>query len=192
MTGDDGESSAEESGPGDATPGVDTGKTGVQGVESGENELLAELESRLDAQSEGLSALWDLVDELQEENEQLRERVDELDARTDLLQVVEKADDLTARQRSIVLLQHLRRAADRKRERGQPAKASVDRDEAEAALKYPDVERTTIYTDMQRAARLVGNEDVCWYESGGHGESRLKLNLEAGELPANIDEEESP
>lgn len=170
----------------DVTPGVDAGKTGVQGVEDAEIERLAEFEDRLDAHSDGLSSIWDTIEELQEENEQLRERVDELDSRTDLLQLVENSDDLNGEQRSIILLQHLQKAAQRARERGQPAQASVDRDQAERALQYPDVERTTIYRDMERAARLVGNDDVCWYESRGHGETWLKLDLEAGEIPDDV------
>jgi uncharacterized coiled-coil protein SlyX len=187
------ENPEEEPDSGDATPRVQRGENGVQRPVSGENERLADLERRVDAQSDGLSSVWEVVDELQEENEKLRERlqeltddVEQLDARTDLLRVIEDADELTGRQRSTVLLQHLQRQAERKRDRGQPAKASVDRDQAEAALQYPDVERTTIYRDMERAARLVGNDDVCWYESAGHGQTWLKLDLERAELMTEI------
>jgi hypothetical protein len=62
----------------------------------------------------------------------------------------------------------------------------VTRQEAEAALHHPDVDRTTIYDDMRRAVRLVDNKNVLWYESSSGGASRLKLDLEAGELPAGI------
>lgn len=138
-----------------------------------------------DAEAER-DSLRDDVTELREENEDLRSEIGRLDARTDLLDVLEEVDSMDGRQRSVALIQHLRRAAERQRERGRPAKASVNRDEAESALQYPDVERTTIYRDMQRAARLVGDGSVLRYDSDTGGGSRLRLNLEDGNLPGSV------
>jgi regulator of replication initiation timing len=138
-----------------------------------------------DAEAER-EALQNDVAELREENEDLRGEIERLDARTDLLDVLEEVDSMDGRQRSVALIQHLRRAAERQRERGRPAKASVNRDEAESALQYPDVERTTIYRDMNRAARLVGDESVLRYDSDTGGDSRLRLNLEDGNLPGSV------
>jgi TolA-binding protein len=119
---------------------------------------------------------------LEAENEDLREEIERLDARTDLLRLVENSDEMDAEQYAAALVQHLKEAAERQRERGRDAKASLDRDEAEAALKYPDVKRATIYKYMQDAADLVGDDDVLWYESKGYGETRLKIDLEDGEI----------
>lgn len=144
------------------------------------------LEQELADAREERDDLREEVTELREENRELREEIERLDARTDLLQLVDDSDDLDGEQRSTALIQHLRRAAERQRERGRDAKASVTREEAEEALHYPDVDRTTIYSDMERAERLVGNKDVLRYESSTGGASRLKLNLEAGDLPAGV------
>lgn len=139
----------------------------------------AELAQRVDRLSD---RLWDLEDEnatLRDEVadlrkqlanrdaviERLSERIDGLDRRTDLLQLVEQADEMDGTQRSAALLQHLKRKAEARSD-GEPARAAVDREQADEALHYPDVERTTIYRYMERAARLVGNRDVCWYDNG--------------------------
>lgn len=161
---------------------------------------LEELNAKLETYRNGLENAWDAIDELQEqlqeerkerkrleeENENLRNEIERLDARTDLLHLVESSDEMDGRQRSVALIQHLQRAAEKNRERGREAKASVNREEAEGALHHPDVDRTTIYDDMRRAVRLVGNESVLKYESSSGGGSRLKLNLEAGDLPAEV------
>lgn len=158
---------------------------------------IEELNAKLETFQEGLGNAWDAIDDLeeqlegereerrrlQEENERLREEIEQLNARTDLLRLVEDSDEMTGEQRSVALIQNLRRAAEKERDRGREAKSSVNREEAERALHHPDVDRTTIYDDMRRAARLVDNEHVLKYVSGSGGGSRLKLNLEAGDLP---------
>lgn len=123
---------------------------------------------------------------LEEENEELRQEVEELHGRTDLLRLVENSDEMDAKQRRVALIQHLQKAAERERERGRKAMASVNWEEALSALQYPDIDRTTVYDDLREAPRLVGNENVLWYESSSGGESRLKLNLERGEVPAGL------
>jgi len=159
-----------------------------------------ELSAKVESYQSGLERAWDAIDDLEEqlqeereerrrleeENADLREEVQRLDARTDLLRLVENSDDLASEQRQIALIQHLKRAAERERDRGREAKASVNREEADAALKYPDIDRTTIYDDMRRAASLVENDDVLRYDSSSGGESRLKLNLDAGALPGSV------
>lgn len=121
-------------------------------------------------------------DEARRERDVLRERLDDLDTRTDMLQLVEHADDMTAKQRSMALIQHLYRAAKREDDRDRKPTASLNRDEAEAALHHPDVHRTTIYEDMDRAVRLVDNRNVLHYYRSG-SEKRLKLSLEGGDVP---------
>jgi len=115
-----------------------------------------------------IAALEEQIDELQtrlDELEQLRERVDELDARTDMMQLVEDSDDLDARGRSVRLLQHMQRKADR----NGLSRIRLNHEAAVEALHYPDLDRTTIYTDLRRCARLVGDKELCWYESADAG-----------------------
>lgn len=129
--------------------------------------------------------VWELREELEEERERRQEhdrRLEELEARTDMLSLVDSADDLDGRQRSVTLLQHLRRAADREADRGRQRSASITRDQAEEILHYPDLDRTTFYDDMRRCERLVDDESVCWYDS--QPEARVTLNLEGSDVPA--------
>ena len=167
---------------------------------SDETPSIEELEAKLETFQEGLGNAWEAIDDLEEqleeereerrrleeENEDLQEEIERLDARTDLLSLVENSDEMTAKQRRIALIQHLKKAAEKERERGRDAKASVNKDEAEAALQYPDIDRTTVYDDLRKAPHLVGKKSVLWYESSSGGESRLKLNLEKGDLPGDV------
>jgi chromosome segregation ATPase len=161
---------------------------------------IEELEAKLETFQEGLENAWDAIDDLEakleeereerrcleKENQNLQKEIDRLDARTDLLSLVENSDDMTARQRRITLIQHLKKAAEKERERGRDAKASVNKEEAEAALQYPDIDRTTIYDDLRKAPNLVGKKSVLRYESSSGGNSRLKLNLEKDDLSTDI------
>lgn len=167
---------------------------------TGDGTSIEELAAKVETFQEGLENTWDEIDDLrdalqeerkerhrlEEENDELRDQVEELQARTDLLRLVQSSDDLNAKGRSVALIQHLRRAAKSQRERGHDPMSSVNREEAESALHHPDVDRTTIYDDMRRAARLVGNEDVLKYSSSSGGGSQLKLNLEDGNLPSEV------
>ena len=166
----------------DPAPNINAISERVEALSDQVRALREQLESEQDDRR-------DLEADLKEERERrraLEEEVEELSSRTDLLRLVESSDQLTGEQRSVALVQHLRRGAEKQRERGRSAKASVNRQEADRALQYPDVDRTTLYTDMQRAARLVDNQQVLWYDSQSGGESRLKLNLDAGELPREV------
>jgi uncharacterized coiled-coil DUF342 family protein len=163
-------------------------------------EELEELHAKVDTFRDGLRSAWDAIDDLEEqlqeereerrrledENEELREEIERLHARTDLLRLVDNSDEMTGKQRSMTLIQHLKKQAETHRDRDREAKASVNREEAESALQYPNVDRTTIYDDMRRAARLVDNKNVLWYESASGGGSRLRLNLDAGDLPGEV------
>lgn len=174
----------------DVSPGHDTG------TDISDEELTAKVETFRD----GLASAWAEIDglkehleeerearqRLEEANESLQEEIARLDARTDLLRLVESSDDMDAKQRRVALIQHLKQAAERNRSRDRDAKASVNRNEAEAALQYPDINRTTIYDDLRKAPGLVQDEDVLWYESSSGGNSRLKLDLENCDLPGEI------
>lgn len=159
-----------------------------------------EINVKIEALRDGLKNAWAAIDDLEEqvheerehrrrledENDDLRQEIDRLHAHTDLLRLVEDSDEMTGKQRSLTLVQHLKKQAETQRNRGREAKASVNREEAESALQYPDVDRTTIYDDMRRAERLVDNKTVLQYQSASGGGSRLRLNLEGGDLPSAI------
>lgn len=161
---------------------------------------LGVLEARLDAHTKRMDAieddlaetrkerddLRDDVADLQEENAELREEIERLHARTDLLNLVEDSDELTAKQRQTVLIQNLKRAAEKEEERGRKPKASLSPDEAEAALNHPYDDETHVYRDLKRAAKLLGNEEILWYDSSGYGNTRLKIDLTKGDVPASI------
>jgi hypothetical protein len=63
------------------------------------------------------------------------------------------------KQRSSGLIQH---AIEQHRNTNR-TKIVFDRDRADEVLHYPDVERTTIYSDMKRCQRLIGDTDICEY-----------------------------
>lgn len=131
------------------------------------------LEDDLDAERERREELEAELERRDHRIDDLEQRLAEIDRRTDLLSFVQGADDADGEQRSAALLLHLKREAEQSNGR-----AAVDRDGAARALHHPDVERTTIYRDMERVARWVGNDDVCAYDDG-----TLRLNLDAGALP---------
>lgn len=159
------------------------------------------LDGNLDVLFTKVGKLADRVDELEADNDEkdtrireLEAEVQRLEARTDLIRVVEQADEMTGKQRSITLLQHLQKAAQRNSDNDDAVtgngRASVTREQAEIALQHPDVDRTTIYDDMRRAVRLVGDEDVCWYDSDRDGGSQLVLDVTNGDLPTEFNRSE--
>lgn len=150
-------------------------------------------ESDLDTLFRRINAIERRLDQLEVDNEARTEWAEGIEAeiqaiksRTDLLQLVEDSDDLDGEQRSVVLVQHLHKKAARRRKRDEPAKASLTRDQADEALRFPDVDRSTVYDDMKRAVRLVDNKNVLRYVTKTGGNSRLELNLEAGEVPNQL------
>lgn len=147
-------------------------------------ERVRDLEEKYEYVMEDMSALETLVEEFREEVEKvdsIENQVNDLDARTDMMRIVENADQLDAKQRSATILQHLQRAAKSNGEDG-ISKAKITRDRVEEILHYPDVHRTTLYTDMERCVDLVGNKDVCSYDGGSP--ATLSLDLRNGGVPA--------
>lgn len=141
---------------------------------------VAELEEMLDLAITEINALEEQVDELQSVDdglEEVTERVDEIDDRTNLLKIAEESDTLDGPERSRVLLQHLKEKAENQTSEGRVAVASINKKEAETALRYPPIDRTTYFSDMRRAAQLVGDGDLCYYDDGV-----LTLDLEQGSL----------
>lgn len=139
---------------------------------------IGQVQDELEAEREAREELEAALEERDRRLDALEEQLAAIDQRTDLLDFARQADEASGRQRSIALLLDLKSEAEAS---DGPDTHSFDRDAAERALRRPDVDRTTIYDDMRRAARIVGDEDVCAYADGV-----LRLNLDQGELPSEV------
>lgn len=126
-----------------------------------------------------LTALEDRVDDLAtalDRIDELETRVATLEERTDMLRLIEESDQLDAKQRSTALIQH----AVQEVRNSSRTKVTYDRDRAEEILHYPDVDRTTIYSDMERCERLIADADICEYYKASHtdtGAAELRFNM---------------
>jgi multidrug resistance efflux pump len=124
---------------------------------------------------EELEARDQRIDDLQAELSAVRQELAELRDRTDLLAMVDSADDADAEVRRAALIQHLHRQA------GDSGTARLDREGVETALHHPDVHRTTILQDMREAANLV-ESDLLRYDGGPP--ATITLDLSKGDLPS--------
>jgi len=174
-----------------------------RGPEGATGQAMPRLDARIDGVMEMVENLEETVAELETENQRLRDRLDderkaretlerelnerlaEIDERTDWLRLVEKADQSDGEERSRALLQHMRRKAAQNRREGKDPHVRLDREQAEAALHHPSIDRSTYYADMERVERLVGNTDVCSY---GGGELELDLTQGTVRLPRPKDD----
>lgn len=132
------------------------------------------------------SDMIELEDRLEQRIKDLETRIDNLERRTDLLQLVEDVDQMEAEQRSTAIIQHMQ-----KKIQSDPSltRTFLTKDEVKQALHYPDIDRTTFYTDMQRCERLVGDDDVCWYvpkKDSKVDQAVVYLDLEQGDLPNDV------
>lgn len=156
-----------------------------------------DLEQRVDR-------LEDIVDSLANSNGHLRDQLederqrrqdvearltavenelDSLDELTDLLtDVRQNAADDQERRIAIILRTLYEDAASRPA--GEPARAAMSAKEAWNNVSRA-VHRTQSYDDLRRAADLVGDTDVCWYDEDGDPQ-QLVLDLDAGEPPAAV------
>lgn len=139
------------------------------------HDLIIKLETRVE----------DLEDDKRELREELAEhkaRIDELDERTDIMTLIEEAEDVTPKQRRTMLLLHMKKMAEQRAKNGRKKSFTVTQEQANEALHAPDIDRTTFYTDFRKIAEWVGNKDVCEYISDTGGNSRLELDLTNGDL----------
>lgn len=127
---------------------------------------LQDLEDDLAAANERITTLERQLAEYEDRLADHDRRLDDLDAATDLLRIVEKSDDLDREQKATVLLEHCREKARSYERRGQSPVVTIDWEDAEEILHYPDQDRTTFYTDLQKAAQLIGDDRVCEYSDG--------------------------
>jgi len=167
---------------GDDTPDLQT----IAARLDAHTKFMENLKDELEDVREERDALRNEVEDLRQENEDLRQEIENLDARTDLLRLVQNSDDMPAKQRQAALIQNLKEAAERERDRSRDPKASLTPDQAEAALGHPYEDESHVYRDMKRAAEILGDEDVLWYENAGYGKTRLKIDLTKGTVPGAI------
>lgn len=162
--------------------------------DAGEASLtLADLKNRMDAlyarterQGEQIDELETELEEerahrkaLEQELEGLEQYIEEVDGRTSLLDLVDSADDLTGRQRSVALLQSCQRELDASAD---ATVLRVGKEDAEKRLQHPgDVDRTAIYKDMSRAAGWLPDE-IATYDDGV-----LTVDVSEGSLTAVIE-----
>lgn len=132
--------------------------------------------------------LEDRIDELEDEVADLRAENEQLRDRTDLLANVRKAANRKPEERAVVLIQTLYNEAWRNKERGNPPLAQMDKDAAMKALGG-SVQRQLVYPTFEKAADLVGDDDLLWYQTEPRSSSknnRLKLDLDGGEMPSMV------
>lgn len=149
---------------------------------------LNNLESQVEDLQDDLDDEREERQRLEEENDELREKLQQVDQRTDLLRMVKQNNTQEPAERQAVLIQTLINEALQKAERGESAKASLTPKEGRAALGNNN-HRSLIYQDFSDAVNAVGDEEVLKYEPESRGQgkdSRLRLNLEAGDLPDEI------
>lgn len=155
-------------------------------------EFLHDLIIKLETRMEGLEEEnQDLREQLEQIESHHGQRIDELDERTDIMTLVEEAEDVAPKQRRTMLLLHMKKMAEDRAHNGKKKSFTVTQEQANEALHAPDIDRTTFYTDFRKIEEWVGNKNVCQYISDTGGESRLELDLTNGRLvdqdfPADI------
>lgn len=161
---------------------VENHNEGARAVAKQAMQRVNELEEELDERRTRDANLVEQIQSLERELADLRER-------TQLLQAIQNAGALKKDQRVAVLLQTLYNKAKRhEREEGGAARATADINTYEDALGG-DVEQTYFYRDASAAVEMVGDEGVLDFKQeapGARKNSRLILDLEAGDLPAII------
>lgn len=133
--------------------------------------------------NEALEAAENADGELREDVERLEQRLDDLADRTDLLKSVKQASALSSEEKAAVCLQTL--VAEAQNSNGT---ATMTAREARKALGG-DVDRTLMYDVLPRAAELVDDEDVVWYQKESRGsqkKSRLIVDLDNGSVPGSV------
>lgn len=131
--------------------------------------------------------LSDRVDQLEAENDELRQRLEKHEDSDAFLQNAQKKGASTGVQRSAIILQTL---AMRARGRGS-SRSEMTADGCETALNAvgESVDRTSTYDILRRAARLIDDDDTVWFQKeprSAQKPSRLIMDLSDGYLPAMV------
>lgn len=169
-----------------------------QGETEDLREKIAELEARIDDAVYLAKRSQQEASDLREELEKKDQRIDELESevealrdRDKLLQHVHKKSASSVDERAAILIRKLNNEAIAKQEDGREGTASFTISDARTALRRDniDVQREKLYYTFEKAEDLVDNEDVLDYKKEprtAEKNSRLRLDLEAGDLPAMV------
>lgn len=124
------------------------------------------------------------IDDLEKENERLRDRVDELDERTQLLSNMAQSDDISiVSKRAGIVLQTLYAKAKTNKEKSNSkatAKEAADYNRVNDFLRT-ELSRTQCYEVMRRATEIVEQEDAVSFikeTKSSEKNTRLQLDLE--------------
>jgi len=130
------------------------------------------------------------IDELEGQLEDAQQELSQLRDRTGLLETVKSGSSMQIDERAAVLIQTLYNEAWKKQQSSANTKprASMDYKAAKSALGGC-VGRSAIYRTMEKAEALVGNDDLVGFVEESRGSkknTRLRLNLEGGEVPETV------
>jgi len=139
---------------------------------------MSQQDTMLDAVIEDLAALTERVEHLEDDIAHvadLRERVQRLEERTDMLRLIERVDTIDAQQRRAALWQHCVREVRQSR----AGKIALTHDDVERVLHHPDVDRTTLYEDMRKVAAQTPEEIATYRPQADSlsGNAELQVNL---------------
>jgi hypothetical protein len=137
-----------------------------------------------------INDLEDDVDRLEDELEDAEAELDALRERTDLVQAVQKASNLKPEERAVVCIQTLYNRANARQDVGEPPLAEMTARQAITALGG-SINRTAVYRTFETADDLLSDipDDVFEYRTEDRSsaeKSRLRLNLDAGDLPSVV------
>lgn len=121
----------------------------------------------------------DRIDELEAENEALRERLDDLEDANSIVADVNDSRAMDVDDRAVVCIQTLANDA------GRNGQASMTISEGWSTLGR-EFDRTRMYDVYKRAEALVDDDAVCWYQKeprSSNKVSRLILDRTDGDLP---------
>jgi len=145
---------------------------------------LLDAREREQAQQERIADLEATVEDVEQELAAVRER-------TDLLQTVKRASSMQIDERAAVLIQTLYNEAYANKQsdvESRRPKAAMDYNAAKKALGG-SVARATILRTFEKAEELVDNPELMKKvkeDRSSARNTRLRLNLEGGDLPAQI------
>jgi len=149
--------------------------------------LSSELQGAIQIAQSAKAEVVDLEEELAHERKrrkELEQEVEKLSQDNEFVNTVQQngANDNT--RRAAICLQTLARRA----RKGANNHATMDANRCEDTLNGT-IHRTTAYRVFKKAEELVGDADVVWYQKeprGSSENSRLILDLDGGELPAQV------
>ena len=166
--------------------------TGSDAVET--TDTRSEVERRLDAQREGLATAHDEIRSLRAELderdaviEELKQRILDLEDRTELQRHIERASQLSVEKRAEACIQTCVNEAQRRRRNGQPASATMDYNGARKALGGGLADQQLLDA-LKRADELVDGAVVRFKKEkrAAQKNSRLIVDLDAGTLPSRF------